>query len=167
MKAISLIGFMGAGKTYIGKKLAEKNGFRFVDVDEEIVKLFGSIPDIFKREGELYFRKVESDTFKRLIMEDSVISTGGGLPTKNFNVPYLRLTECVFLDVPFEICYGRISEDTNRPLVMKSDESTLKELYEKRRKIYEKVCDYNVDGSLPENEIVDIIEKWYFNRKDV
>lgn len=167
MKAISLIGFMGAGKTFIGERLAEKNDFRFVDVDDEIVKLFGSIPDIFKREGELYFRKIESDTFKNLIAENTVISTGGGLPAKNFNVPYLRRTECVFLDVPFEICYSRIRDDINRPLVMKSNVDELKKLYAKRRKIYTKVCDFSVDGSLSPNEIIDNIENWYFARKDV
>lgn len=166
MKAISLIGFMGAGKTFIGEKLAEKNGFQFFDVDNEIVKLFGSISEIFRTEGELYFRQIERDTFKRLISDDTVISTGGGLPTKNFNIQYLKLTECVFLDAPFETCYSRIKDDVTRPLVMKSDIEDLKNLYAKRLKIYSKVCDFTVDASLPIDEIISKIEDWYFNRED-
>ena len=80
MKNIVLIGFMGTGKTVIGRRLANILGFRFVDVDTIIEKRERkSISEIFQDKGELYFRKLESQIIKEVAgKSDSVITTGGG-----------------------------------------------------------------------------------------
>lgn len=167
MKTITLIGFMGAGKSYIGKVFAEKNSFKFVDTDEEIRKDYGDIGEIFRRDGEMYFRKIEKAVFEKCIADDTIVSTGGGLPIKHFNRRLLQKTECVFVNTPFDVCYERISVDSTRPLVQKLDMLELEQLYYKRLTTYDKLADFIVDGSLNVNKIVELIEKWYFDRKDV
>ena len=79
-KNISLIGFMGTGKTTIGKILAERIGYKFIDVDEYIVKTEGKpINEIFEKYGEDYFRDLETKAIKKILKEENqVISTGGG-----------------------------------------------------------------------------------------
>ena len=98
MKNIILIGFMGAGKTTVGTLLAKEKGMKFVDTDERIVKEQGiRIPDLFARQGEGYFRDLETDLLKRM-QEDtncSVISVGGGMPVREENRTLLKTLGCV------------------------------------------------------------------------
>ena len=87
---VILIGFMGVGKTSVGKKLAKKLNFDFIDTDYEIEILANkTIPDIFEQDGEKHFRKLESIILEKFIKkEDVVISTGGGIITtkENYNI---------------------------------------------------------------------------------
>ena len=81
---ISLIGFMGCGKTTVGRLLSKRLGIPFFDLDELVVEREGmSIPEIFKKKGERVFRKLESQVLKELLLKNIsfVLSTGGGTPT--------------------------------------------------------------------------------------
>ena len=86
-----LCGMMGAGKTTVGIKIAETVGLRWYDTDDVIVENHGKISDIFKRYGEEYFRKLETETVAKLSKKDGlVISVGGGLVLKEENVELLK-----------------------------------------------------------------------------
>ena len=139
MRSIYLCGFMGCGKSYIGKLLAEEKNMPFVDLDGYIVEKEGrSIPEIFEQSGEGCFRRLEADCIKEL-EGGYVVATGGGALINENTAEFANehgIT--VFLDAEFELCYERIKNDTNRPLVMNNTEEQLRELFEKRREIYEK-----------------------------
>ena len=84
-----LIGFMGSGKSTVGKLLAKKLNLNFYDLDVEIGKACDAeIKTIFKKFGERYFRELESKVLRKLIREDGILSTGGG--TVMFNEQYLK-----------------------------------------------------------------------------
>ena len=97
---VILIGFMGVGKTSVGKKLAKKLNFDFIDTDYEIEILANkTIPDIFEQDGEKHFRKLESIILKKFIKkEDVVISTGGGIITTKENYNILKSIDSVTLE---------------------------------------------------------------------
>lgn len=111
---ISLIGFMGAGKTSVGSVLAGKTGRQFTDTDEEITAGAGiSINEIFARYGEPYFRDLETEQLKKLRKETEplVISAGGGLPLREENRKLLRqMGPVVFLEASEEELCRRLRE---------------------------------------------------------
>lgn len=82
MNRIYLIGYMGSGKTTLGKRLAEELGYRFIDLDQHIQELYNrTIAELFEQYGESEFRRIENKTLKEIsLIDDSVISTGGGAP---------------------------------------------------------------------------------------
>ena len=88
---IFLIGFMGSGKSTVGRKLASQLNWSFIDLDDKIEKMEGmKIPDIFSLKGEPYFRNLETKTLKNLKSEtDTVISTGGGTPCFSDNMNFM------------------------------------------------------------------------------
>ena len=139
MRSIYLCGFMGCGKSHIGRLLAREKGMPFVDLDSYIVEKEGhSIPEIFEQRGEPYFRQLEADCIREL---DSgyVVATGGGALINENTAEFANSHGItVFLDAEFELCYGRIRNDTNRPLVVNNTEEQLREIFEKRRVIYKK-----------------------------
>lgn len=139
MRSIYLCGFMGCGKSYIGSLLAEDRGMPFVDLDSYIVEKEGrSIPEIFEQSGEPYFRQLEAECIKEL-SNGCVVATGGGTLINENTAEYANAHGItLFLNADFELCYERIKNDRNRPLVMNNTEEQLRELFEKRRKIYEK-----------------------------
>ena len=121
MKNIILIGFMGAGKTTIGKLLAKDRELVFVDTDERIEQEQGrKIPDIFAQEGELYFRDLETELLQRM-QEDtygSVVSVGGGMPVREQNRALLRSLGCVvYLSAGKQTILERVKKDGSRPML--------------------------------------------------
>ena len=89
MRSIILVGFMGSGKTSLGEVLKEKTGMKLIDTDSLIEEAEGrSINDIFKAEGEEYFRKLESEALKKISLSEEavIISTGGGAVLTDRNV---------------------------------------------------------------------------------
>ena len=139
-KVIVLIGLMGAGKTSIGRKLAEKLNMGFVDADEEIVKAAGcSIPDIFKSYGESAFRDVEERVIKRLLTEGTgVLASGGGA----YINPKIRdaISQhgyCIWLKASLDILVKRTAKRTGRPLLKPGDpREILRDLMDKRYPVY-------------------------------
>lgn len=157
-KSIYLCGFMGCGKSYIGRLLAEQKGMPFVDLDSYIVEKDGrSIPEIFEQSGEPFFRQLEAECLKEL-EGGYVVATGGGTLINENTAEYANAHGItVFLDAEFELCYERIKYDTNRPLVMNNTKEQLREIFEKRRGIYEKHSRITVKATGAEEATVENI----------
>ena len=141
MKNIVLMGFMGAGKTTIGKKLAKALECEFIDTDEWIEKEQGrKISDIFAEDGEAVFRDMETDLLKRLQgrEEKFVLSIGGGMPVREENRVLLRnLGIVIYLKTSKEEIVRRVSGDKNRPLLQGGDlEEKVTNLMNARAQIY-------------------------------
>ncbi|MFK7920819.1 MAG: shikimate kinase [Bacteroidia bacterium] len=120
---IYLIGFMTAGKTTLGRAYAEKLGWTFVDIDDQLVEREGkTIAEIFAEDGEEHFRLVERETLEATAnqyREKVIFATGGGLPCFYDNVERLnQLGQTVYLSLPPEELLRRIRKDrADRPLV--------------------------------------------------
>ena len=125
MKNIVLIGFMGSGKTTIGKSLEEKTDMVFVDTDELIEAYEGcKVSEIFADKGEAYFRRLEKETLKNLLesTDNKVISTGGGIVTNQENIPLLKqLGKVFYLRIKPETVVERLEGDKTRPLLIGED----------------------------------------------
>jgi shikimate kinase len=143
---VFLVGYMASGKTTIGKVLAEKMNFQFIDLDQYIEsKEDMSVPDIFKLKGEIYFRKIEALFLKELIESDikAIISLGGGTPCYGNNMELLLNSEdaiTIYLKASLNELVKRLNKDKqNRPLIahLDSDEALLefigKHLFERNQ----------------------------------
>src|SRR5438105_2870057 len=118
--AISLIGFMGTGKSAVGRELSRRIGWPRHDTDEMIREQFGiSIPDIFARHGESVFRDAETALLKTLGRGlASIVVTGGGIILRSENVQLLhRMGRIVWLDAEEEVMWQRVSKHSTRPLL--------------------------------------------------
>ena len=146
---VVLIGFMGCGKTTLGSRLAQMLGLKFVDMDDVIVRKAGcSIPEIFAREGEAGFRRMESQVLEELCREDHmVVSTGGGVVTVPENIPLLKaLGYVVWLNPPERAIWNRVSRNRSRPLLRTPNpRETVRELLEKRQPLYAAAADLETD----------------------
>ncbi len=149
-KNIILTGFMGAGKTSVGARLAQDLGWTFVDVDPLIEADQGTtITEIFARSGEPYFRDLESRILGRVLeAEGQVVSTGGGAVIRDGNRALFRergVTICL-LARP-EVVYERIRQETHRPLLQAPDpRARIRELLEERERFYRQ-ADLVIDTS--------------------
>lgn len=161
---IFLCGFMGCGKSTVGQILAKKSGCGFCDTDELIVKNQGmTIPEIFSQKGEPYFRTVEAETVKSLCGKNTVVACGGGAMQNSDTAEAVKNNGgvIIYLNVPFDVCYDRIKNDSNRPIVVNNTKEQLEEIYNNRRDIYMKNSTIMVEavGSPAEiaASIIDII----------
>jgi shikimate kinase len=159
---IFLLGFMGAGKTTIGKLLAAALGMHFVDLDDRIVSHHGcSINDIFSQHGEDVFRSFETQALDQVAQaSNQVVSTGGGIVGRNENWPLMqRGGVTLFLECQWETIVQRLKESTDRPLVNQNSLQGLNALYQSRLPLYGQ-ADYvvQVDGLTPP-EIVEAIKQ--------
>lgn len=151
MKAnIALIGFMGSGKTTVGRQLAKALDMKFIDIDKMIsMREKKNIPEIFKEYGEKYFRDKEREIIEEESRENNiVIATGGGAIVDNENLKNLKKSSyVVYLDATIECIYERIKESKHRPLIAEADDvyGRIKELYEKRLWLYKISGDYTVE----------------------
>lgn len=134
---IYLVGFMGAGKSTVGRLIAARLGWSFVDLDGEIERAEGrSVPEIFRDDGEAYFREVESVELDRVSRRaHCVIALGGGTYVDQENRDRVEATGLsVYLDAPLELIRERIDTDGSRPLY--SSARDVAELYRRRRPSY-------------------------------
>jgi shikimate kinase len=149
-KNIVLIGFMGTGKSEVGKELAKKMGYAFIDTDDLIEKRERiSISGIFEKYGEPYFRKAESEIIEEVSKKDGVvISTGGGAVIKKENIENLKKNSVmVCLTASPESIYERVRDANNRPLLKINDPLTrIKELLKEREEYYSQ-ADMTLDTS--------------------
>lgn len=145
---IALIGFMGTGKTTISKALSKITGFQEIDVDEYIEKKSGrSISDIFEKEGEAYFRNLETEALQEISQESGkIISCGGGAVLRDENVEILKGGGVIILlTATPETIFDRVKDHTHRP-ILNNDMSLghVKELMEKREPRYQSVADVKI-----------------------
>jgi shikimate kinase len=149
--AIVLIGFMGAGKSSVGRTLARMSGRPRFDTDEMIAARFGlTISEIFEKRGEERFRDAESEALEELSIEtDAIIVTGGGIVLRQANTARLReLGAVVYLSADEETLFRRISRRPTRPLLQTTDpQATMKELLAARLPLYRAAADVEVDTS--------------------
>ena len=149
--AIALIGFMGAGKSAVGRELSRRTDWPRYDTDEMIREQFGiSIPDIFARHGEPAFRDSETALLKTLQRGlASIVVTGGGIILRGENVQLLRgMGRIIWLDADEEVLWQRASRHSTRPLLQTPDpRSRFAELLRERLPLYQTAADYRIDTS--------------------
>ena len=146
MSNVILIGYMGCGKSTIGRKLSYRLRKPFLDTDKQIEqKQKCTISEIFERYGEETFRDMETDYLKLLLEEKSeyVIAVGGGLPLREENRRLLKqLGICIYLRATPDTIYDRLKNDTSRPLLQKEDPyAVICQMLEERSGIYESCAD--------------------------
>jgi shikimate kinase / 3-dehydroquinate synthase len=139
-----LVGFMGAGKTTVGHILAERLGRPFVDSDVLIEQRLGrSIRDIFRTEGEAYFRDLEHTTVAELVRgEETVIALGGGAVEDPRTRAVLRNARVIYLRVDYKEALARVQGDEYRPMLHRPD---LDEVYRRRLPVYADVAVITID----------------------
>lgn len=154
MISIYLCGFMGCGKSHIGRMLAQATGRELADLDRVITQREGmSIPEIFDRYGEPHFRELEAKYIREL-SGGYIVATGGGALINDSTARFARESGLsVYINASFETCYSRIKGDTNRPLVMKNTPEQLRELYNTRSEIYRRNCMVMVNGNTKDSTI--------------
>ncbi len=150
MKNIILIGFMGCGKTTVGIRLSYRLRRTMEDTDKLIEKEEGrTISEIFRTDGEAFFRGLETDCLKKLIRtaRNMIISVGGGLPVREENRALLKqLGTVVYLCASAETIYERTKHDTSRPLLQGDDpKGKIRTLLAEREAIYESAADIVID----------------------
>ncbi|UUV07381.1 MULTISPECIES: shikimate kinase [Ruegeria] len=139
-KTVVLVGMMGAGKTAVGRALAARLGVPFLDSDAEIESAANmTIPEIFERDGEPFFRAKESQVIRRLLDEQKgILSTGGGafLQPENRRI-IAEKGAAVWLRADLNVLWNRVRHKDTRPLLRTADPyATLKALYEARVPVY-------------------------------
>ncbi len=162
-KSIVLCGFMGSGKSTVGKLLAEKLGRTFTDMDTYIEsKANMTVSEIFSRFGEETFRKMETEAAEDLAEKPGqVIAAGGGTLLNPQNVSiFKRNSLVVLLDAPLSVIRERLKADTSRPLLNRPDrDKAMQKLYESRMPLYRSAADVTVFAGNPPLRVVEDLLK--------
>lgn len=162
-RPIVLVGMMGAGKTTVGRRVAQRLARRFVDSDEEIEKAAGMpVADIFAIHGEADFRAGEVKVISRLLRDDNlVLGTGGGA---FINAETRALVKqqalSVWLKADFELLFARVARRSNRPLLKTADpRATLRDLIDQRYPIYGEADITVVSRDVPHEQVAsDVVD---------
>jgi shikimate kinase len=168
---ISLVGYMGCGKSHISKILSEKINFKLIDLDKEISRRNKlTIPEIFEKKGEIYFRKLERETLEEILAteENLILSLGGGTPVYYNNMEIINNnSKSIFLKASVKTLTERLSKQKEkRPLIANISDENLPEFIAKhlfeRNEFYNKaLISINTDSREPEDILKEIIEKLY------
>jgi shikimate kinase len=161
-QSIVLIGFMGAGKSSVGRTLARRTGLPRFDTDEMVSARFDlPVSDIFARFGEEKFREAETEILRMFsAAQPAIIVTGGGIVLRPENVTMLQaLGNVVSLEADDETLFRRISRRATRPLLQTQDpRATMLELLRAREPLYREAADVRLDTSrLQHEEVADAI----------
>ena len=163
MKHLFLCGFMGSGKTTIGRAAAKLAGIAFLDLDDFIIEHAGmAIPEMFSKYGESYFRELETAALAEIAFSPDplIVATGGGALISEQNaILCQKHGEVLFLDVPFETCYRRIFSDPNRPIASSRSKEELLALYQERRRLYRAHCSEILEDAAPETLAETVAER--------
>jgi shikimate kinase len=160
MNNIYLVGFMGTGKTSVGKELAKKKKWHFIDIDELIeLKEKRVIADIFTQSKEPYFRRVERQALEEVAKEKKfVVACGGGIVLNKDNIRIMKETGVVIcLSALPEVILQRTSKQTNRPLLYVSDPKGKIDLLLKLRAPYYALADKTIETS--SSSVKEVVEK--------
>ncbi|MCA6068592.1 AAA family ATPase [Chryseobacterium sp. RG1] len=168
---ISLVGYMGSGKSHISKILSEKLDFKLIDLDKEISRRNKlTIPEIFDKKGEIYFRKLERETLEEILAseENVILSLGGGTPVYYNNMEIINHnSKSVFLRASVVTLSERLlKQKEKRPLIATISDENLAEFIAKH--LFERNDFYNkaqinviTDAREPDDIVNEIIEKLY------
>jgi shikimate kinase len=160
--SVFLVGMMGVGKTTVGKLLAQRLGYKFLDTDALVAQYAQqTIAEIFAQEGEAAFRELESGVLAQVAsFTRLVVATGGGIVVRPHNWSHLRHGVVVWLDLPPAVLHERLVADAApRPLLQTADPlGTLTHLYDQRRNSYAQ-ADIGVmlTGEEPPEVVVNLI----------
>ena len=169
LNTIFLIGYMGAGKSIVGRLLSQTNGFKFYDLDDYIEEKEGKkVSEIFDKKNEVYFRKIENRYLKEisLLEENKIISTGGGTPCFQNNLNIINESPnstSIYLKANIGTLVNRLKDTVNnRPLISHlNDQSQLKEFITKhlfeRSYYYEKSKIKLLTDNFKPSEVVKLI----------
>jgi shikimate kinase len=139
-KTVALVGMMGAGKTAVGRAVALKLGVSFLDSDAEIEAAANqSVPEIFQRDGEGFFRRRETEVIRRLLeTQNGILSTGGGAYLAQVNRDNITTKGvALWLDADIDLLWSRVKHKDTRPLLRTDDpRATLAGIFEARTPIY-------------------------------
>ena len=164
MKKFFIVGMPASGKSRLGKYISSITNLIFLDLDNEIEKkLDTKVKDIFKINGENFFRKIETKTLKEIIENKNnfILATGGGTPCFNENMSLINKSGIsIFIDVKREILHERISRNDKRPLLNGtfSLDMKLSDLYKERIDYYKK-SKYHVSKDI-KNKVLSIINSY-------
>ena len=156
-EAIVLIGFMGSGKSTVGRRLATRRGWPCRDTDEMIAARYGiSITDFFAKRGEEAFREAETEMLRSLPAQPWVIVTGGGIILREVNVELLRtLGTLVHLIANEDTLFERATRRGTRPLLQTNNpRQAFNDLFQQRRSLYLEAADLTIDTSELQHEEV-------------
>ena len=165
MNHVVIIGFMGSGKTRVGKQLSKDLGLSFVDLERLITrKMNMSAREIFQRFGEPYYRALETVALKQLIQDNErrVISLGAGLPLQEQNEKYIKqLGTVVYLKGSYETLKERLENSKSNPLIDGDDKADkIKKLLKQRDPVYAKFADIEmITGDKPFEELISQLEE--------
>lgn len=154
MENIVIIGFMGSGKSSVGRELARATQRFFIDSDFMISSRENlSISEIFSLKGEEYFRQLEGEFihWAKKSLHNTIISTGGGMPIFN---DISNIGKIVYLKIGFDEISKRLSFDEIQKRPLFQDISKARALYEERRNVYERVADKIIDANTSVSEII-------------
>lgn len=155
---IVLVGFMGTGKSTVGKALAARLNWAFVDVDQEIEAAEGRpIPDLFREQGEEYFRQSEEQQITRVMQGNhQVISMGGGAVLREANRKAMSANGLVVaLSASADTILERVKKDPDRPLLAGNPEQKIAQLLEERKNAYQ-FADIHINTD--EMQVLEVVE---------
>ena len=165
MNHVVIIGFMGSGKTRVGKQLSKDLGLSFVDLERLITrKMNMSAREIFQRFGEPYYRALETVALKQFIQDSErrVISLGAGLPLQEQNEKYIKqLGTVVYLKGSYETLKERLENSKSNPLIDGDNKADkIKKLLKQRDPVYAKFADIEmITGDKPFEELISQLEE--------
>ena len=165
MNHIVIIGFMGSGKTRVGKRLAKDFNLPFVDVDRVVSKKMNlTMKEIFDRFGEPFYRALETTVIKALIddPEQKIISLGSGLPMQEQNAKYIKkLGTVVYLKGSYATLKKRLENSSSNPLIEGEDkEDKIRKLLKQRDPVYTKFADVEmITGDKPFEGLIGQLEE--------
>jgi shikimate kinase len=157
---LAIVGYMGSGKTTVGRILARTLGWELVDLDRAIAKEHGrGIPEIFEQSGEQFFRDLEHRALVAALGPGRVVACGGGVVVRPENRDLLGNVKTVFLREDLGVLYGR-TRGATRPLRAASREE-FERRYAERLPLYEEVADLEVTArGRPPEEVAQEIARW-------
>ncbi len=163
---IVLVGFMGTGKSTVGRVIAQKLGFHFIDTDDVIEQTSkAKIFDIFAEHGEVYFRDLESQAVESVaLMKNQVVATGGGVVLRSSNIDLLRTGGPIFcLNATPKAIWDRVRSSQSRPLLRGPDPLKKIETLLDKRAPYYALADHQIETTgvsvdRVANEIISYIE---------
>ena len=143
MKNLVLIGMPGTGKSVVGKVLAQRLNYSFVDVDDLIVEAAGKmLPDILRTDGLAAFLEIEEQVGKALALEDSVIATGGSMVLSHAAMTHLKENGLiVWLETPLSKISDRMPDDLIDRGIAAPAGMTIREIYQQRQPLYAQYAD--------------------------